>query len=70
MYTQVFVPIERQPSCGHLLAEKTRPLHLKLAGFLDVVLYYMKDEWGGHDLASCTSEIMNAARKFSGDANL
>lgn len=70
MVSQVFVPIKRRPSCENLLAKQTRPLHLKLEGFLDVMLYYMRDEWGGHNLASCTAEIMNAARKFSGDPNL
>jgi hypothetical protein len=67
---QVFVPIQRRPSCGNILAEHTRPLHLKLEGFLDVVLYYMMDEWGGHDLASCTAEMVNAAQKFSGSLTL
>lgn len=67
---QVYVPVQRRPSCEHLLSEQTRPLHEKLAGFLDVVLYYMQDEWGGHDLASCTAELHNAARKFGGDMAL
>ena len=67
---QVFVPLKRRPSCVHLLAPQTRPLHEKLAGFLDVMVFYMRDEWGGHDLASCTAEIESAARKFGGDLHL
>lgn len=70
MSWQVYVPIERRASCDNILSEKERPLHLKLEGFLDVLLYYMRDEWGGHDLASCTAEMMAVARKYSGDLHL
>jgi hypothetical protein len=67
---QVYVPVKRRPSSDNVLAEQTRPLHVKLEGFMDVLLYYMKDEWGGHDLTSCSAEMLAAARKFSGDPNL
>jgi hypothetical protein len=63
---QVFKPVPRRTSCEHLLAKQNRPLHVKLVGMLDVLLFYMKDEWGGQDMASCTSEMNAAAKKFGG----
>ena len=63
---QVYVPLPRPESSNGALADKTRPLAPKLEGFMDVLLYYMQNRWGGVGEAQCTRQMLADATRQSG----
>jgi hypothetical protein len=63
-HLQVYKLLQRRASSNGLLAPKTRPLAGKLEAFIQILLYYMRDRWGGSDEAQCTSKMLAAANRI------
>jgi hypothetical protein len=66
---QVYRPVERPHTSDDLLADRVRPLAPKLEAFLDLLVYYMKDEWRGHTREACIERMLAAARQFGGSTD-
>jgi hypothetical protein len=63
---QVYFPVERPATSDDLIGDRIRPLAPKLEALLDLLVYCMKDEWGGQTREACTERMLAAARQFGG----
>lgn len=69
--SQVYVPIGRPGTpAADLTGDRSRSLASKLEGFLDVVAYCMRDEWGGATRDACAERMLAAAKQLSGGVEM